>query len=105
MRAFDRLLIGLMALLFAIFGISGFIEHNRNERGRTEFALLNRAVLIHLCSLENVTLAVWRSAITSYKSLPDKTVDQRRLLAQLETGVTRIRSDRSCDRIVVSPGS
>ena len=50
----------------------------------------------HFCSLERVTEAVWNSAIKSYSSLPNKTLNQKALLAQLKQGVAEIRRDTSC---------
>lgn len=102
MGGFDRLLVIAMAALFAVFGVIGIVEHRRTT---SNFSRTNRAALIHLCSLQNITQAVWRSAAMSYASLPNRTPDQTRLLVELEAGLARIRADHICPVLLkgVSP--
>ena len=60
---------------------------------------LNRATIAHLCALTAVTDQVWRSAIRSYASLPNKTPDQALLLAELRRGHQSVQRDTSCTKI------
>ena len=81
------LALGFLVLLS--FNIAGFASNRERIHD-------NARLIRHLCFLTQTTDAVWSSAMTSYTSLPNKTPDQVKLLAELKTGVAAIRSDKEC---------
>ena len=63
----------------------------------------NARTLTHLCALTTTIDAVWRSAIESYASLPDRTPDQSILLTALRTGDHAIKADTTCPKKGAKP--
>ena len=78
-----------LALLPSLVGLRAYSHQATKLRGAVQ----------HLCALQKTTLVVYRSAVVSYSTLPNKTRDQIRLYAALRHGVAEIEADRTCDQV------
>lgn len=94
-----HILAGVAAGLLLIGITYGFVQRSLDLHALREAQVTSQKALGHLCALQATTRVVWESAVASYASLPDRTLEQSRLLGVLRAGVAEIDADTTCNNI------
>lgn len=93
------ILVSVLVGMILIGVTFGLVQRSVDLHRLRQTAAINRAALMHLCTLQSITEVIWVSGIRSYTSLPNRTPDQTRLLETLKRSVAEIRFDSICPRI------
>lgn len=86
----------LIGAVFAVYAVSNLRETQRTQ------TMDNTEAIAHICDLTDVIGVVFRAAEANYGALRNRTAEQTMLLAALRSGVTAIREDTTCVKVIES---